>query len=83
MYLLIIGVKGWYPLASTNRVGSSALPSNSIENCVGGIELFIRFGQRNDRYRVIESAKRLGWLDDNYVDEENFTDSNFDYSTKE
>ena len=80
---LTIGVKGWYPLVGTNNVGTSALSSNPIENCVGGIELFIRFGQQNDRYQVIESAKRLGWFDDNYVDEENFIDSNFDYSMKE
>lgn len=44
------------------------------ERCVGGLELFIRFAQQDDRRRVMDSAKPLGWLDDNYIDEENFLD---------
>jgi hypothetical protein len=69
------GIKGWYPLASTNRVVTSENASDPSEHCVGGLELFVRFGQQDDRRRVIDSAKTLGWLDDNYIDEENFLDS--------
>jgi hypothetical protein len=38
------------------------------------LDLFVRFGQQDDRRRMIESGKTLGWLDDNYIDEENFLD---------
>jgi hypothetical protein len=41
------------------------------------LELFVRFGQQDDRRRIIDSAKTLGWLDDNYIDEENFLDGIF------
>jgi hypothetical protein len=41
------------------------------------LELYVRFGQQDDRRRVIDSAKTLGWLDDNYIDEENFLDGKF------
>jgi hypothetical protein len=46
------------------------------------LELFVRFGQQDDRRRVIDSAKTLGWLDDNYIDEENFLDGKFDVKSK-
>ena len=68
------GMKGWYPLASANRALTSENASDPSEHCVSGLELFVRFGQQDDRRRVIDSAKTLGWLDDNYLDEENFLD---------
>ncbi|CAF2487401.1 unnamed protein product [Rotaria sp. Silwood2] len=72
------GIKGWYPLASANSVVTSEISSDPIENCVGGIELFIRFTQQDDRRRMMESAKKLGWLNENYSDEENFLDDQKD-----
>jgi hypothetical protein len=71
------GIKGWYSLASANRAVTSENASDPSEHCVGGLELFVRFGQQDDRRRVIDSAKTLGWLDDNYIDEENFLDGTF------
>ncbi|CAF1141894.1 unnamed protein product [Adineta ricciae] len=65
------GIKGWYSLGSANRVATSDVSSDPSEHSVGGLELFIRFGQQDDRRRVIESAKTLGWLDEKYTDEEN------------
>lgn len=67
-------MKGWYPLASANRALTSENAADPSEYCVAGMELFVRFGQQDDRRRVIDSAKTLGWLDDNYLDEENFLD---------
>ena len=64
------GMKGWYPLANVQR---QETPDIS-ERCVGGVELFIRFAQQDDRRRVIDSAKTLGWLEDNYIDEEHYLD---------
>jgi hypothetical protein len=58
------------------------MTSNSIEHCVGGIELFIHFSQQDDRRRIIDSAKTLGWLDENYIDEENILDGRFDFHKK-
>jgi len=75
---LIIGIKGWYPLSSPNNV----VTFDSIEHCVGGIELFIHFSQQDDRRRIIDSAKTLGWLDENYIDEENILDGRFDFHKK-
>ncbi|CAM4925264.1 unnamed protein product [Rotaria socialis] len=72
------GIKGWYPLASANRVRTSAVASDPSEHCVGGLELSVRFGQQDDRSRIIESAKTLGWLDNDYIDEENFLDDQKD-----
>ncbi len=56
---------------------TSEISSDPSEHCVGGLELFVRFGQQDDRRRIIDSAKTLGWLDDNYIDEENFLDGIF------
>ncbi|CAF3248775.1 unnamed protein product [Rotaria socialis] len=72
------GIKGWYPLASANSVAHSDLSSDSTDNCVGGIELFVRFGEQDDRRRLIDSAKKLGWLEANKLDEENFLDDQKD-----
>lgn len=72
-----VGIKGWYPLASVNSVVTSEISSDPIEHYVGGIELFIRFTQEDDRRRMIDSAKTLGWLDQKYTDEENFLDGIF------
>lgn len=38
------------------------------------MELFVRFGKQDDRRRMIDSAKKLGWLEANYLDDENFLD---------
>ena len=75
---LIIGIKGWYPLVSAQNVATISDTSvDPIKNFVGGIELLARFGHHDDRCRVMNSAKILGWIDDNYVNEENFLDGNF------
>ncbi|CAF4661027.1 unnamed protein product, partial [Rotaria magnacalcarata] len=68
------GIKGWYPLASANSVAHSDLSLDSTDNCVGGIELFVRFGEQDDRRRLIDSAKKLGWLEANKLDEEDQKD---------
>ena len=70
-----LGIKGWYPLASAHQQHAGA---DLSEHYVGGLELFARFGQQDDRRRVIDSAKTLGWLDDDYLDEENFLDGQFE-----
>jgi hypothetical protein len=77
LFYSIQGIKGWYPLASANRVVTSEIASDSSEHCVGGLELFVRCGQQDDRRRIIDSAKTFGWLDDNYIDEGNFLDGEF------
>lgn len=73
-FSFIPGIKGWYSLASANRAVTSDASSDPSEHCVGGVELFIRFGQQDDRRRIIDSAKALGWVDDHYTDAENFLD---------
>ena len=70
MSTINLGIKGWFPLANVQTQGLTEIS----EHCVGGLELFVRFAQQEDRRRVIDSAKRSGWLDDNYMDEENFLD---------
>ncbi|CAF0774338.1 unnamed protein product [Adineta ricciae] len=69
------GIKGWFSLASALR---SEISSDPAEHSVGGIELFARFAQQDDRRRMIDSAKTLGWLDDKYIDQENFLDDEKD-----
>ncbi len=49
---------------------------------MGGIELFIRFSQQEDRRRMIDSAKLLGWIEKNSFEEENFFDGKFFFSNK-
>jgi hypothetical protein len=55
-------------------VATSEISSDPIEHYVSGIELFVRFSQQDDRRRMIESAKTLGWIEENTADEENFLD---------
>lgn len=56
---------------------TSDIASDPSDYCVGGLELTAHFGQQDDRCRIINSAKTLGWLDDNYIDEENFLDGKY------
>ena len=69
-------------MTSANRVATSDVSSDPSEHSVGGLELFIRFGQQDDRRRVIESAKTLGWVDEKYTDEENLLNGKFTLKTR-
>jgi len=71
---LFPGIKGWHLLSSANNTDD--------DHCVGGIELFIRFSQQEDRRRMIDSAKLLGWIEKNSFEEENFFDGKFFFSNK-
>jgi hypothetical protein len=48
---------------------------------VGGIELFIHFTQQDDHRRMIDSAKSLGWIAKNSLEDENFFDGKYFFST--
>lgn len=74
-----LGIKGWYALASAATVVTSEISPDPITSCVGGIELGVRFAHQDDRRRLINSAKQLGWLDKTYLDEENFLEGNFSF----
>lgn len=69
---MLIGIKGWYPLSSANNVLTSETSTDPIEHCVGGIELSIHFSEQDNRRRLIDSAKKLGWIDKTSNDEEKF-----------
>ena len=64
------GMKGWFPLVSVQRQETAEI----TERCVAGLELFIRFAQQDDRRRILDSAKALGWADGNAFDDEHFLD---------
>ena len=62
-----LGMKGWFPLASVQRPEAAEI----TERCVGGVELFVRFAQQDDRRRILDSAKVLGWVEeDHFLDGE-------------
>lgn len=66
-----IGIKGWHPLTNPD----------SIDHCVGGVELFIRFSQEDDRRRMIDSGRSLGWIEQNWIEEENSLNGKSSFET--
>ncbi|XP_075270929.1 C2 domain-containing protein 3 isoform X2 [Opisthocomus hoazin] len=54
------GISGWYPVT----LAEDAMPShgtNIMPAVAGGLELSVTFAQQDDRERVWEAAKLLGW----------------------
>ncbi|KFP84851.1 C2 domain-containing protein 3, partial [Apaloderma vittatum] len=54
------GITGWYPVT----LPEDLIPShrtNIMQAVVGGLELSVTFAQQDDRERVLEAAKLLGW----------------------
>ncbi|XP_068786907.1 C2 domain-containing protein 3 isoform X3 [Struthio camelus] len=63
------GITGWYPVTLSEDLVPSRC-TNVIQTVVGGLELSVTFAHHNDRERVLEAAKLLGWNS-----EENHEDS--------
>ncbi|NXS41239.1 C2CD3 protein, partial [Balaeniceps rex] len=54
------GITGWYPVT----LSEDSMPShctNVMQAIVGGLELSVTFAHQDDRARVLETAKLLGW----------------------
>ncbi|NXE15923.1 C2CD3 protein, partial [Lophotis ruficrista] len=54
------GIMGWYPVT----LPEGSVPShctNVTQAVVGGLELSVTFAHQDDRERVLEAAKLLGW----------------------
>ena len=55
------GIKGWHSLTHPD----------AVDHCMGGIELSIHFSPEDDRRRMIDSAKSLGWIEQNWIEGNN------------
>uniref|UniRef100_A0A8C4UY56 C2 domain containing 3 centriole elongation regulator n=1 Tax=Falco tinnunculus TaxID=100819 RepID=A0A8C4UY56_FALTI len=54
------GISGWYPVTLSEDLMPSHC-TNIMQTIVGGLELSITFAHQDDRERVLEAAKLLGW----------------------
>ncbi|XP_072183115.1 C2 domain-containing protein 3 [Excalfactoria chinensis] len=54
------GITGWYPITLCEDVMPSHC-ANIMQTVVGGLELSVTFADHNDRERVLEAARLLGW----------------------
>ncbi|NXF55016.1 C2CD3 protein, partial [Oceanites oceanicus] len=54
------GITGWYPVTLSEDVMPSRC-TNVMQAIVGGLELSVTFAHPDDRERVLEAAKLLGW----------------------
>ncbi|NXE84166.1 C2CD3 protein, partial [Cochlearius cochlearius] len=54
------GIAGWYPVTLSEVLMPSDCP-NVMQAIVGGLELSVTFAHQDDRERVLEAAKLLGW----------------------
>uniref|UniRef100_A0A8B9PNA1 C2 domain containing 3 centriole elongation regulator n=1 Tax=Apteryx owenii TaxID=8824 RepID=A0A8B9PNA1_APTOW len=63
------GITGWYPVTLSEDLVPSRC-TNVMQSIVGGLELSVTFAHHDDRERVLEAAKLLGWNS-----EENHEDS--------
>ncbi|XP_075598755.1 C2 domain-containing protein 3 isoform X4 [Balearica regulorum gibbericeps] len=54
------GITGWYPVTLSEDLMPSHC-TNIMQAVVGGLELSITFAHQDDRERVLEAAKLLGW----------------------
>ncbi|XP_025967239.2 C2 domain-containing protein 3 isoform X2 [Dromaius novaehollandiae] len=54
------GITGWYPVTLSEDLVPSHC-TNVMQTIVGGLELSVTFAHHDDRERVLEAAKLLGW----------------------
>ncbi|XP_030332685.1 C2 domain-containing protein 3-like isoform X5 [Strigops habroptila] len=54
------GISGWYPVTLSEDV-MPPHSTNIMQAIVGGLELSVTFAHQDDRERVLEAAKLLGW----------------------
>ncbi|NXJ99003.1 C2CD3 protein, partial [Corythaixoides concolor] len=54
------GITGWYPVTLSEELMPSHC-TNVMQAVVGGLELSVTFAHQDDRERVLEAAKLLGW----------------------
>ncbi|GAB0181019.1 C2 domain-containing protein 3 [Grus japonensis] len=54
------GITGWYPVTLSEDLMPSHC-TNVMQAVVGGLELSVTFAHQDDRERVLEAAKLLGW----------------------
>ncbi|XP_072707068.1 C2 domain-containing protein 3 isoform X4 [Ciconia boyciana] len=54
------GITGWYPVTLPEDLMPSHC-TNVMQAVVGGLELSVTFAHQDDRERVLEAAKLLGW----------------------
>ncbi|NXL67947.1 C2CD3 protein, partial [Chordeiles acutipennis] len=54
------GITGWYPVTLSEDLMPSHC-TNIMQAIVGGLELSVTFAHQDDRERVLEAAKLLGW----------------------
>ncbi|NXI90798.1 C2CD3 protein, partial [Psophia crepitans] len=54
------GITGWYPVTLSEDLMPSHC-TNVTQAVVGGLELSVTFALQDDRERVLEAAKLLGW----------------------
>uniref|UniRef100_A0A8D2IZD6 C2 domain containing 3 centriole elongation regulator n=1 Tax=Varanus komodoensis TaxID=61221 RepID=A0A8D2IZD6_VARKO len=54
------GIRGWYPVTLPEDLVSSRC-ENVLQTVVGGLEVSVTFAHSEDRERVLDAAKLLGW----------------------
>uniref|UniRef100_A0A8C0BK06 C2 domain containing 3 centriole elongation regulator n=1 Tax=Buteo japonicus TaxID=224669 RepID=A0A8C0BK06_9AVES len=54
------GITGWFPVTLSEDLMPSHC-TNIMQAIVGGLELSVTFAHQDDRERVLEAAKLLGW----------------------
>ncbi|NWR54380.1 C2CD3 protein, partial [Bucorvus abyssinicus] len=54
------GITGWYPVTLSEDLMPSHC-TNIMQAVVGGLELSVTFAHQDDRERVLEAARLLGW----------------------
>ncbi|KAK3100781.1 hypothetical protein FSP39_025242 [Pinctada imbricata] len=58
------GINGWYPVMGnpfSQSLDSSGNHGNRIEGVVGGLEVCVKFAHHNDRDKVIDAGRGVGW----------------------
>ncbi|KAK2524766.1 C2 domain-containing protein 3 isoform X2 [Columba livia] len=61
------GITGWYPVTLPEDLTPSHC-TNVTQAIVGGLELSVTFAHQDDRERVLEAAKLLGWSGEDHED---------------
>ena len=80
----VAGISGWYPItaashgwdvddASTDQRRDEALCR--LGRVVGGVELSVKFAHSDDRERVINAARGVGWASVHDVEHQDWCDA--------
>ncbi|NWY55248.1 C2CD3 protein, partial [Chionis minor] len=75
------GITGWFPVTLSEDLTPSRC-TNVMQAVVGGLEISVAFAHQDDRERVLEAAKLLGWNSEESLEDSTGDSDEWEQSTQ-